>query len=195
MVPLLVDLSGPTQLTGPLAQFQAKTAQKAGMLSVVRSLAAVAGIDERVAAQRFEVYWPQLEEKVESAKEKAATQPASKRAKRRDDADVLDEILLHVRALRSDGETTADARRRARAKNEAALLNTLRVVLDELAAEFGLRVTKYPGPPTIGEPRPEVLLESLTEYSRETADAFERALGTIAKREGWEAPAVSVIPF
>ncbi|WP_028660376.1 TIR domain-containing protein [Nocardioides insulae] len=196
VVPLLVDLSGPTQLTGPLAQFQAKTAQKAGMLSVVRSLAAVAGIEEGVAGQRFEVYWPQLEAKIEAAKEKASKHPTTRRTKRRDEADVLDEILLHVRALRSDRDpeyVLGDPNRRRREKR-AVDRHALHQMLDRLAAEHGLKVTRYPDPPAPGQTRPEVVLESLEAYSRESAEAFERSLNRVAAREG-QAFKVSVVPF
>lgn len=107
VVPLLVDLAGASQLTGPLAQFQAKVADKDGVRDLILSLAAVAGIDERVAAERFDAYWPRLEPKIAAAMQQSGkmepTQP------RREQADVLEEILTHVRQLRSATEPTVTA--------------------------------------------------------------------------------------
>lgn len=102
VVPLLVDLTGPAQLTGPLSQFQAKTADREGVRDVVRSVATVAGVDATVVDGRFEAFWPQLEAAITAAKSRAE-EPATKQTKR-PQGEVLDEILLHVRALRADGE-------------------------------------------------------------------------------------------
>lgn len=107
VVPLLVDIGGPSQLTGPLSQFQAKIADAEGMKELLRSLAAVAGIEEFVADERFDTYWPRLQDKIEVAKSKAAeaaTKAGQPKEKPRDQAELLDEILLHVRQLRSDAE-------------------------------------------------------------------------------------------
>lgn len=103
VVPLLVDLSRPTDLTGPLSQFQAKTADREGVLSLLRSLAASAGIDEGVVQRRFDAHWADLEKRVAAAVEKS-TVGAPAEQPRRDPADVLDEILLVVRQLRAESE-------------------------------------------------------------------------------------------
>lgn len=109
VVPLLVDLASPADLTGPLTQFQAKTAQQEGVRGVIRSLATVAAVDVAVADQRFDVYWPKLAEQIKQAKARTSDGTPTK-SERRDKADVLDEILLHVRSLRSDLPSSSQQR-------------------------------------------------------------------------------------
>lgn len=103
VIPLLVDLTSPADLSGPLAQFQAKTATRDGLRDVVLSLAAVAGIDLLVTERRFELTWPDLEPDIESARA-AATESAGRTSAptKRDDSEVLSEILEIVRGLRTD---------------------------------------------------------------------------------------------
>jgi hypothetical protein len=107
VVPLLVDLSGASQLTGPLRQFQAKRADREGIHALLRSLAEVAGIDPAVVDARFAAYWASLEEKIREALATAPSSPAEVKAPR-PEGDVLDEILVHVRALRSESEPLED---------------------------------------------------------------------------------------
>lgn len=54
-------------MTGPLAQFQAKVADRHGVIDVLRSLGAVAGIQENVVDARFDRYWEDLEESIAAA--------------------------------------------------------------------------------------------------------------------------------
>lgn len=165
VVPLLVDLSGPSQLTGPLVQFQAKVADRDGALSLLRSLAAVAGIEERVVAERFEAYWPKLEAKIGAAKA-AATQGQPSQP-RRGQADVLDEILLHVRALRSEGE--AGGPRARKGEGRAAF----REWLDVLAGEHRLEIFQY----SRGDDgAPEIMVSPRGKFSEADIEAFEQAL-------------------
>jgi len=185
VVPLLVDLAGPAQLTGPLAQFQAKTAQKAGMLSLVCSLAAVAEIHQQVATARFEAYWPQLEEKIEKAVAGVAAKPTKKQEKR-DVADVLDEILLHVRALRSDGESSGVAERAARRAGG------FRRFLDGLAAENNLKVDEYPEVSDTGERA--IFVSPTGEFSQADIDAFKDELRKRAAPRDRDIT-VSYVPF
>lgn len=63
----------------------------------------MAGIPETVADRRFDAYWPQLEANIEAARA-AAPSGATQEPERRAEGDVLNEILLHVRSLRSELE-------------------------------------------------------------------------------------------
>jgi hypothetical protein len=183
VVPLLVDLAGPTQLTGPLAQFQAKTAQKTGVRDLVRSLAAVAGIAEHVADARFEAYWPQLDTKIVAAVEAAsaaAGEPAEKQAER-PEADVLDEILLHVRALRADevrGAPSANA--------------SYRRFVERLAARHGLKLSEIRYGP--GHVPISLHLEPVGEYTKAGEEGFERDYRATAVGDDANAQ-ISVVPF
>jgi hypothetical protein len=187
VVPLLVDLSGPTQLTGPLAQFQAKTANRDGTRDLVLSLASVAGIPEAVVAQRFEVYWPSLEIAVTTAKENAEA-PAEKPTTRKQ-ADVLDEILLHVRALRTDNEPAARPSSPQPGKSGNVAIPFERW-FNNLAAQHNLAVYVSPGKKLKwDEP---ITLMPIGEYSEEDERAFMDALQTNQFARSLE---VDVMPF
>lgn len=188
VVPLLVDLASPADLTGPLAQFQAKVAHRDGIRDVVRSLAAVAGIDAAVADKRFNVYWPQLETQIDAAKA-AAPSDAAAMPERRDEVDVLAEILLHVRSLRSDpvspplpDPTPTVSQQRER--------EFQRFVTD-LAASHGMEVFSIKGQP-FGDR--EVILSPKGEYSEAAEFAFKQAFNE-ARAKSDNDVAVSVIPF
>ncbi len=133
VVPLLVDLDSPASLTGPLSQFQAKMATEDGMRGLVRSIATVRGVERSLADARFEGFWPQFEPKVAAAK-KNAKKPAAELV-RRPLADVMDEVLLHVRALRSS-PSGSERDERSDPRTEA------RRNLEVLAAPFNLEITR-----------------------------------------------------
>lgn len=88
--PMLFDMA-PSQLSGPLAQFQASAFERAGVLRVLQNLNS-ALLSERLAdpdlLEIFEVWWPKLEERL-------ALTPASAAAiaKPRTTDDLLEEIL------------------------------------------------------------------------------------------------------
>ncbi|GAA1962825.1 hypothetical protein GCM10009798_23260 [Nocardioides panacihumi] len=142
VVPLLVDLARPTDLTGPLAQFQAKVADKSGTLALLRSLAAVAGVGEGVITARFAAYWDALETTIAAAKEVAAKN-GKPRQPSRDQADVLAEILLHVRRLRSQvGDLPLQDTPREKVlavAREAATWHNVRIMNYSVLADGGLR--------------------------------------------------------
>lgn len=188
VVPLLVDLAGPAQLTGPLSQFQAKLANKAGVKEVIRSLATVAGIAENVADERFGVYWPKLEERIQAAKAAAAAEHGDNDGEQseRPEGEVLDEILLHVRALRADSDGRAVSRGRHASRQ------SYRRFVERLGAQFDLKLLEIRTDPE-GAPV-ELLMEPASQYSSEAAHAFEQAYqeGAAAEDSG---VAVSVIPF
>lgn len=169
IVPLLVDLAGPADLTGPLAQFQAKAARRDGVRDLVRSLAGVAGIDEAVAGRRFDAYWPQLEAEIEAAKA-AAPGGAEAEPERREEADVLDEILLHVRLLRSD----LDGRpRRDPAPTQAQRREReFQKYMTDLSAEHGMEVFEIQGTPFGGR---EVVLSPKGTYTAAAETAVKEA--------------------
>lgn len=106
VVPLLVDISGPAQLTGPLKQFQAKTLTKDGMKAVLSSIASVAGLPESSIDARFEAFWPKLEKLVDDAKkhEEVATD-----FNPRDPNEMIEETLTIVRAIQGEAERSRQA--------------------------------------------------------------------------------------
>jgi hypothetical protein len=97
VIPLLLDLEFQ-DITGPLAQFQAKKVERTGLFDIVQSLnqlAPHAVPDDRVK-QLFDALWPELEKKVTSIP-KVST-PA-KHA--RPQPEILEELVSSVRTLDS----------------------------------------------------------------------------------------------
>ena len=95
VIPLLLDLEF-SDITGPLAQFQAKKVGRAGILEIVQSLNQLAQTpvpDDRVR-QLFDALWPELEKKVAAIPKSAG--PA-KHA--RPQAEVMEELVASVRTL------------------------------------------------------------------------------------------------
>ena len=95
VIPLLLDLEF-SDITGPLAQFQAKKVDRAGVFEVVHSLNHLAQTpvpDDRVR-QLFDALWPELEKKVLAIPK--STGPA-KHA--RPQAEVMEELVASVRTL------------------------------------------------------------------------------------------------
>jgi hypothetical protein len=92
--PLLIDLE-PTDVKGPLAQFQATRIDKGDVLKLLKTLNSGLGDDalsERHLDEVFEVWWPMLESqlKVLPTENNEARSPRS-------DRDVIEEILGFVR--------------------------------------------------------------------------------------------------
>ena len=95
VIPLLLDLEF-SDITGPLAQFQAKKVDRTGVFEVVHSLNQLAPSpvpDDRVR-QLFDALWPELEKKVSAIPQ--STEPA-KHA--RPQAEVMEELVASVRTL------------------------------------------------------------------------------------------------
>jgi hypothetical protein len=95
VIPLLLDLDF-REITGPLAQFQAKKIDKNGLYEVAHSLNNVADqpVPEARFKQLFDALWPQCEKIVEEIPRE--TQPARHT---RPQHDILEELVTGVRAL------------------------------------------------------------------------------------------------
>jgi hypothetical protein len=95
VIPLLLDLDFQ-DISGPLAQFQAKKVEKVGIGEVVQSInqSWEEPDDQNRATQLFEALWRQLEAGIEGIP--METEPA-KRA--RPQAEVLEELVASVRSL------------------------------------------------------------------------------------------------
>lgn len=93
--PYLIGNMKPSDIVGPLSQFQAKIADSAGTLAVLMMINTGLGVDAvesgRLTAQ-FEMWWPKLEAKL-------AALPVPRAAAKRETGEVLAEILETVRTL------------------------------------------------------------------------------------------------
>jgi TIR domain len=92
--PFLIDLE-PSEVKGPLAQFQATTAVKSDVLRMVKTLNASlkeSALSDAHIEEAFEVWWPKLEQKLAKLpSDKSPARPA------RSEKDLLEEILDLVR--------------------------------------------------------------------------------------------------
>lgn len=95
VVPFLLDLEF-SDITGPLAQFQAKKVDRAGVFEVVQSLNQLAQtpVPEDRVRQLFEALWPELEKKV--SKIPPSTTPEKHT---RPQAEVMEELVASIRTL------------------------------------------------------------------------------------------------
>lgn len=112
VIPLLLDIEFK-DITGPLAQFQAKKVEEAGLRDVVNSINHVSEVkvQEGRLAPLFETLWPALEEKVD---EIPTTQTPTKQ--NRPQHEILEELVSSIRGLdmrfRDTVEDTPRLRRR-----------------------------------------------------------------------------------
>lgn len=97
VIPLLLDLEF-SDISGPLAQFQAKKLSQAGIGEVIQSIqkAAEQPIPEARAKQLFEALWPEFEKKLEGIPDDA---PAERHM--RPQHEILEELVASVRSLDS----------------------------------------------------------------------------------------------
>lgn len=97
VIPLLLDLEF-SEISGPLAQFQAKKIDKDGINEMIQSInqAEPQPIPEARTKELFEALWPKLEKQLSSVPKKAATQKPS-----RPQHEILEELVASVRSLDS----------------------------------------------------------------------------------------------
>jgi TIR domain len=95
VIPLLFDLEF-SDITGPLAQFQAKKVERGGLVEVINSInqSAEQGVPEARARQLFGALWPEFEKQLESIPDKA---PSEKHM--RPQHEILEEMVTGVRGL------------------------------------------------------------------------------------------------
>jgi len=109
VIPLLLDLEF-RDITGPLAQFQAKKVDRSGLFEVIQSLNQLAtqAVPEDRVKQLFDALWPELEKKVTSIpKASAATKHT------RPQPEILEELVASVRTLDSKFREVAEEGPRA----------------------------------------------------------------------------------
>ena len=106
--PILFGAMEPTDVKGPLVQFQAAQFSKAEMKRVVKMMNAElteAALPPDVLDNVFEMWWPGLEEQVKKVLE--GSDETDDEA-RRPDRDLLEEVLALTRRLASDRERRPD---------------------------------------------------------------------------------------
>lgn len=125
VIPLLFDLD-IRDVSGPLAQFQAKKLEKPGIEEVIQSInqSAEEPDDQSRASQLFNALWPQLESAVGEISTDA--EPA-KRA--RPQGEILEELVASIRTvdarIRDFADPSNPTRRRRTSKRQMMLQNEL----------------------------------------------------------------------
>lgn len=113
VIPLLLGLE-LRDISGPLAQFQAKKLSQQGLSEVIQSIQKTSEhpIPEARARQLFDALWPEFEKKLETIPDNA---PSGKHM--RPQHEVLEELVASIRSLDSrirEGEDIGGGRRRSR---------------------------------------------------------------------------------
>src|SRR4249919_2806440 len=96
VVPLLVDLDGPAQITGPISQFQAVTLDQSGLNLIARSISELVPSDPDMATVRLQRAWNAIQESLNEAMKKQAVHLDKPR---RTVEDKVDEALGILRSL------------------------------------------------------------------------------------------------
>jgi len=97
VIPLLLDLEF-SEISGSLAQFQAKKVDKDGISEVIQSInqAEAQPIPEARTRELFEALWPKLEKQLSAVPKKIATPKTS-----RPQHEILEELVAGVRSIES----------------------------------------------------------------------------------------------
>jgi len=103
VVPLLLDIK-PSDIKGPLAQFQSIPTTEEGIKKLITGInltvleAKERGLDEAVLVQSFDLWWPKLDELI---KKIHPTLPANdKKEEERSERDIVEETLILVRDIK-----------------------------------------------------------------------------------------------
>ena len=140
VIPLLIDLE-PTELSGPLAQFQCQKLEKDGMWSVVDSLnrKLTAPIQNDRLRKSFEVFWPDLDAGRERLLAEAALRTNSNaRADKPDDSNPTDKTLKQIVSRLGALETLLSSR-----KSEIDLESPVHVTTSGAAGKQEVNVTWF----------------------------------------------------
>lgn len=130
VIPLLLDLDFK-EISGPLAQFQAKKVDQSGLRETIDSInktAPQAVLEDRYK-QLFEALWPDLEKKVVAIPKSPTTVKQQTRAQ----AEVLEELVGAIRSMESRVRDGYEEPRSARRRNKfyPMMLNELGHFLSE----------------------------------------------------------------
>jgi len=129
VIPLLLDLDF-REIGGPLAQFQAKKIDKAGLLETIHSINQIAPqpIPEERYKQLFEALWPDLERKTNEI-----PAPTTLPKPARPQTEVLEELVGAVRTMESRFRDSASEQRpyRKRSKFHPMMVHELGHMLSE----------------------------------------------------------------
>lgn len=140
VIPLLFDLE-LSDIAGPLAQFQAKKLDQAGVSEVVQAINGAAGnqTSPDIVNQLVPALWPKLAGKLEAMPPRSSSERHTRSQK-----DILEELVASIRSIDArtrDVDAEPTQRRNATSRRDA--LHYLNLLLMELEA-LGLNEPKDP---------------------------------------------------
>jgi hypothetical protein len=97
VVPLLVDMTSPTDLTGPLSQYHAQLFGESGVAKLAQAIAALVDLDKNTLDARFTKFWPDLEDEVNEIIRRNADGELAEPM--RSERELLGETLTRVRDI------------------------------------------------------------------------------------------------
>jgi hypothetical protein len=103
VIPYLIDMK-PQDLIHPLKQFQATEATKEDTWKMIKNIHKASGDETRSESdlsEAFEMWWPRLQEQIESAKEEVPEVGLKKEANLSEIKDSLDNVLVILESLSS----------------------------------------------------------------------------------------------
>lgn len=142
VAPLLIDFATPTDLTGPMTKFHSRLADENGIRRLVFDMNAQLDepLNESTLSRTFAALWPQLQEQlVEIDNEHPGV-----RAARRNEREVVEEILTLVRGIHTAVGTGAAVRRTPISVSGKELSKITQEVLESHAFQ-GRQMTSWDG--------------------------------------------------
>jgi TIR domain len=133
--PIIFDIE-PTDLQGPLAQFQATRFGKADIRKLFNTINSLAGenkLEDAVAEPVFEKWWPDLESSIKKILEGHTARKDARKI--RSDRELIEEILLLLRASEKEKVPTAPAPPYDRTLT-AVFMTVLKEIIEEDKAGF-----------------------------------------------------------
>ena len=111
VAPLAIDLS-PAEIVHPLGQFQATRADREGVGEIIKSMneACASPISEKYLSKAIEMWWPQLEKRLEEIEMKSYKVESKASPSPRGERAILEEVLNTVRGLARQPHPEVDRR-------------------------------------------------------------------------------------
>ena len=171
VVPLLVDIENPNQLTGPVSQFQAVKCNDEGLLRTILSIATLVGTDSTVVEKRFRRAWPEMQDAIKEAKQVPI---GIQREPERSVDSKIDEVLQILRAMQRRQDINSEV---ITPLGTLIIASTTERKLDDIAAQYGLKRFSTTISPRTGEV--EMTFKTTETYSDANMRNFERGVKSI----------------
>lgn len=142
VAPLLIDFNSPADLTGPMTKFHSRLSNAEGIRRLIFDMNTQLQepLKEEILGRTFLALWPQLETQL---LEINSAHP-EKRAARRDEREVMEEILNLVRGIHTNVGTGSIPRRRQKSETAKDLSKIVNEILEVYSFQ-GRHMTGWDG--------------------------------------------------